>query len=75
MAKEKLLPIEKDIVRKMQSQFNNPKIKIDDISEWSISAKVIDKNLRASEGEIRLPCCGVFIAIKSELNKNTSVSA
>ncbi len=62
------LPIERDIVRELKTRFNNNKIKVDDILEWSTSEEAVDKNLR--EGEIKLTCAGVFLAVKKELDKS-----
>lgn len=68
MQKYKTLPIERMIVDSLRFRFNNPKIKVDDILEWSTSEETVDKNLR--EGEIKLPLCGVFVAVKKELDKS-----
>lgn len=68
--KEKILPIETMILNSLKFRFNNPKIKIEDLIEWNTSEDAIDKNLRPNEGEIKMECCGIWIAVKSELNKN-----
>lgn len=64
----KALPIEREIVSELQSRFRNRKIKVADILEWSTSEAAIDKNIR--EGEIKLQCAGVWVAVKKELDKN-----
>lgn len=69
MKKFKTLPIETMIVNTLKFKFNNPKIKVDNILEWSTSEDQIDKNLRPDEGEIKMECCGVYIAVKKELDK------
>jgi len=68
MAKFKTLPIERMIVDSLRMQFNNPKIKVDDILEWSTSEATVDKNLRI--GEIKLEVCNVYVAVKKELDKS-----
>lgn len=70
MAKQRILPIETMILNSLKFRFNNPKIKINDLLEWSTSEAAIDKNLRSQEGEIKMECCGVWIAVKKELDKN-----
>ncbi len=45
MSKFKTLPIERMIVAELQSKFNNTKIKVADIMEWSTSEKQVDDNL------------------------------
>jgi hypothetical protein len=70
MAKEKILPIERMILNSLKFRFNNPKIKINDLLEWNTSEATIDKNLRPNDGEIKMECCGVWIAVKSELDKS-----
>lgn len=68
MAKQKILPIERMILDSLKFRFNNPKIKVDDLLEWNTSEEHIDKNLRPNEGEIKMECCGVWIAVKKELD-------
>lgn len=66
----KTLPIEKMIVADLKERFNNPKIKVNDILEWVTSEKLRDENLR--DGEIGLASCGVYIAVKKELDLSSA---
>ncbi len=70
--KYKTLPIERMIVDALRFRFNNPKIKVDDIQEWSTSEATVDKNLR--DDEKKLTCCGVYIAVKKALDKDNKES-
>lgn len=64
----KTLPIERMIVDALKMRFNNPKIKVDNILEWSTSEDVVDKNLR--EDEVKLHLCGVYVAVDKTLDKS-----
>lgn len=67
MKKFKTLPIEKMIVDSLKFRFNNPKIKVDDIMEWSTSESVVNSNLR--DDEVKLFICDVYVAVKKSLDK------
>lgn len=64
----KILPIEKEIVNYAKSYYNNKKIKIDDILEWSSSEDVISKNLRDNEIMTKMETYGIWFAIDKKMD-------
>ena len=61
--------VEREILREAKQVFNNPKLRMKDIMEWSTSEEAVKKNLQDGEVIAELPEIGVWACISEGNDK------
>ena len=61
--------LEREILKEAKAVFNNSKLRLKDIMEWSNSEEAVKKNLRDVEVMAELPTLGVWVCVKKEHDK------
>ncbi len=70
-----MLELERRIWKEAKETFNNPKLRLKDILEWSTSEDGAKENLRDGEVMIGIPSLGVWVVILKKHDKRKKRNA